>query len=277
MKTALGIAFLLLLAPTRPDAAEVRNLGEEQVQGVLSQEDEQSFKIAPVKPGQTIQAYLSINWAPEARGNVEWVLADQGGATLRTAHHYQPEAATALIEWTSNSEPRPRGYLLHVRGKGGKDAGEILGEYTVRVFLWDQNDGGQGTDAPEDLEKAMELPVAEAGSYSFPECYLSGTADTLDVYKVSVKPNHDLTLKARPILWSGKAPKSKIKWEFLNRSFKKMKDGQSSFAETSPFTVKIFHPQVRSSNRPALFYLRVALEGDSSLVYSLDVDVKERR
>ena len=39
--------------------------------------------------------------------------------------------------------------------------------------------------------------------------------------------------------------------------------------------VKVFHPQVRSGNKPAIFYFLVRIEGDVSLIYSLQTEVKE--
>jgi len=127
------------------------------------------------------------------------------------------------------------------------------------------------------FEKALELPVSEPGVHTFIECFVSGTADIYDIYKISVRPNHSLILKATPVLWNGADKRGKVHWDFLNRSFKRMKDGQSSLSETSSFMVKVFHPQVRSGNKPAIFYLLVKIEGDVSLIYSLQTEVKEGR
>jgi hypothetical protein len=203
------------------------------------------------------------------------VLTDGEGAKLRTVSHRQPEEQPILLEWTSNSEPRPDAYRIQIQGKGGHFPEEALGQYIVQISLWDQNDGDSGTDAPETFEKALELPVFEPGVHNFVECFASGTADIYDVYKISVRPNHSLTLKAIPVLWHGVDKKGKVHWDFLNRSFKRMKDGQSSLSETSTFMVKVFHPQVRSGNKPAIFYFLIRIEGDVSLIYSLQTEVKE--
>jgi hypothetical protein len=56
-----------------------------------------------------------------------------------------------------------------------------------------------------------------------------------------------------------------------------MKSGQNSVSETTPFAVRVFHPQVRSSNKPATFFLLVKIEGEVSLIYSLQAEVKEGR
>ena len=68
-----------------------------------------------------------------------------------------------------------------------------------------------------------------------------------------------------------------VRWDFLNRSFKRMKDGQSSLSETSPFMVRVYHPRVRWGNKPAIYYLLVKIEGEVSLVYSLQVEIQEGR
>jgi hypothetical protein len=258
-------------------AAEEKIVGEGEHKGLIVNEGEQILRVASIKPGQTLQAFISPEWRVEEGGRVEWVLSDLSGATLRTARHHQPEAETLLLEWTSNSEPRPNGYLIRIRGLEGNFPGEILGQYTVNLALWDQNDGNSGTDAPESFEKALELPVSEPGTYQFDECFLSSTADIYDIYRISLRPNHSLTLKAAPIQWKGTDKKAKVRWEFSNRFFKPMKAGQFAVSEVSSFVVKIFHPQVKSSNKPAIFYLLVKIEGEASLVYSLHVDTREGR
>jgi hypothetical protein len=123
----------------------------------------------------------------------------------------------------------------------------------VQISLWDQNDGSSGTDAPETYEKALELPASDPGLHIFNECFLSGTSDIYDIYKISLKPNHSLTLKTVPVQWYGGDKRGMVRWDFLNRSFKRMKEGQSSLSETSPFMVRVFHPKVRSGNKPAIF------------------------
>jgi hypothetical protein len=271
------LAILCWVSAALPLWAEERIAGEGEHRGFILNEGELVFKIGPVKPGQTLQAQVSPQWTAEKGGRVEWMLTDLNGVKLRAGRHQQPEEEPFLLEWTSNSEPWPDGYRIQIQGKGGKVSGEVLGQYILQISLWDQNDGDSGTDAPETYEKALELPVSQPGVHNFNECFASGTADLYDIYKISVKPNHSLTLKATPVLWNGVDKRGKVRWDFLNRSFKRMKDGQNSLSETSPFVAKVFHPQVRSGNKPATFYFLVKIEGEVSLIYSLQVEVKEGR
>ncbi len=273
----LGILLSSLTLAASPLGADERTLSEGEHRGLIPHEGEEVLKVEPIKPGQTIQAQVYPQWNSEKGGRVDWALTDGGGAKLRTASHRQPEEQAILLEWTSNSEPRPEAYRIQIQGRGDSPAGEILGQYVVQISLWDQNDGDSGTDAAETYEKALELPVSEPGVHNFIECFASGTADIYDIYKVSVRPNHSLTLKAAPVLWKGTDKRGKVHWDFLTRSFKRMKDGQSSLSETSPFVAKVYHPQVRSGNKPAIFYLLVKIEGDVSLVYSLRTEVEEGR
>ncbi len=272
-----GFLLFFYAALASPLQAGEKIVGEGEQIGFIVHEGEQILKASPIKPGQTLQAFVSPQWSSEKDGVVEWVLTDQNGARLRTAHHYQPETEAVLLEWTSNSEPKPNAYFIHIRGKGGSFSGEILGQYTVNLSLWDQNDGDSGTDAPETYEKALELPVSEPGTYHFDECFLSGTADIYDIFKISIKPNHSLTLTVKPLQWNGDDKKARVRWEFLNRFFKRMKEGQCTPGGMSPFVVKVFHPQVKSSNKPAVFYLLVKIEGEVSLIYTLQADMKEGR
>lgn len=275
MISSFFLFFCLAIVPPLP--AEEKILEEGEHKGFIVQGGEQTLRINAIKPGQTLQAFVSPHWSAEEGGRVEWVLTDSNGVRLRTARHHQPEAEAILLEWTSNSEPRPNGYVIHIRGMGGNFPGEILGQYAVTLSLWDQNDGGSGTDAPESYEKALELPVSEPGTYLFDECFLSGTADLYDIYKIFIKPNHSLILTAKPLQWNGFDKKAKVRWEFLNRTFQRMKEGQAAFSGISPFVVKIFHPQVKSSNKPTIFYLLVKIEGEASLIYTLQADMKEGR
>jgi hypothetical protein len=280
MVTRIILACLLCffaVTVSAPGRAEEKIVEAGEYRGFVVSQGEQTLRISPIKPGQTLQALVSPQWSVAEGGRVEWVLTDLNGTTLRTARHLQPEAETILLEWTSNSEPKPSAYLIHIRGRGGSFPGAILGRYTVSISLWDQNDGNSGTDAPESYEKALELQVPEAGTYEFNECFLSGTADLYDIYKISLQPEHSLTLKAGPLQWNGKDKKARVTWEFLNRSYKRMKEGESRFSETSPFVVKVFHPRVKSSNKPAILYLLVKIKGEASLVYSLQADIKEGR
>ena len=269
------LAILGCISPALPTRAEERVVGEGQHRGFIVHEGEQVLKIGPVKPGQTIQVQVSPQWKAGKGGRVEWTLADSGGAPLRAGSQHQPNEESILLEWTSNSEPRPDAYRILVQGKGGEFPGEILGQYIVQIYLWDQNDGDSGTDAPETYEKALELPASEPGLHVFNDCFLSGTADTYDIYKISLKPNHSMILKTTPVQWYGADKRGMVRWDFVNRSFKRMKDGKSSLSETSPFMVRVFHPQVRSGSKPAIFYLLVKIEGEVSLVYSLQVEIQE--
>jgi hypothetical protein len=256
--------------------AQEKIVGEGEYKGFIANEGEQTFKVSRIKPGQTLQISFTPQWSAENGARAEWRLEDQDGFKLKAGKQAQPEAATLLIEWTSNSEPKPAMYLFHIRGTGGRSPGEILGQYTLQIHLWDQNDGNLGTDAPESFEKALLLPVSDPGTYSFDECFISSTSDIYDIYKILLKPGHSLSFRAKPLQWKG-GPKGAIRWEFLNRSFKSLKTGQSIFPETQPFIIKVFHPQVKPDTKPALFYILVKVEGDVSAVYSLQAEVKEGR
>jgi len=267
--------FLLGLGTARPLFAQERIIGAGAHGGIILNEGKQVWKVSPIKPGQTIQAVVTPRWTAEQGGKVIWNLEDQDGAKLRTDLHTNPQAEPIVLEWTSNSEPKPSAYLIQVEGMDGNSPGEILGEYTLRIFLWDQNDGNSGTDAPETYEKALLLPASEPGTYLFDECFISGTADLYDIYKLFLKPNHSLSLSARPLLWGGKDRRGKVRWEFLNKSFRRLKEGSSLLSDTTPFAVKVFHPRVKSDTKPALFYILVKVEGEVTLAYALQVDVKE--
>ncbi len=275
----LIFCFVLFLfgAAASSSPARESSVGEGEHRGQIVNREEEILRVGPVKPGQTLQIALSADWSAEEKGRVEWVLTDTRGTRLRTARHHQPDTETILLEWTSNSEPNPSGYRIHIRGMGGSFSGELLGHYILNLSLTDQNDGGSATDAPERYEKALDLPISEPGFYFFEECFLSGTADVYDLYRISVKPNHVMTLEAKPLQWKGNGVKAKVRWEFSNRSLKRMKEGQSVFSETSPFVVKIFHPQTRSSSRPAVFYLLVKIEGEASLIYAIQAETREGR
>ncbi|MBM4333336.1 MAG: hypothetical protein FJ117_19305 [Deltaproteobacteria bacterium] len=260
-----------------PLSAQERIIGEGEHRGFIVNEGRQVFKVSPIKPGQTIQVFLSPHWIIETGGKVEWNLADQDEVRLQASSKTNPEVEPAILEWTSNSQPRPSAYTINVLGMGGSFSGEILGQFTMQVYLWDQNDGNAGTDAPETYEKALLLPVSEPGTYLFEENFISGTADVYDIFKINIKPNHSLTLKATPLHWQGSGQKSIVRWEFLNKSFRLMKGGSSPFPQLTPFAVKVFHPQVKAETKPALFYLLVKIEGEVSLIYTLQAEMKEGR
>jgi len=275
----LSFLFFLLASFTsaRPLSGQERVVGEGEHQGFIIHEGEQVLKVNSIKPGQTIQLILAPHWTTEKGGKVKWTLRDQDKVRLRTITQNQPEIEPLLLEWTSNSIPRPASYSIHVQGMGGFSPGEILGEYTLRILLWDQNDGGSGTDAPETYEKSLLLPISEPGTYVFDENFISGTADLYDIYKIFIKPDHSLTLRAQPSHWQGANPKGKIRWEFLNKSFKRLKEGISLFPQTSPFLVKVLHARQRTDTKPALFYLLVKVEGEVSLIYTIQAEMKEGR
>jgi hypothetical protein len=252
-------------------------LGQGERQGFIINEAEQVLKVDSIKPGQTIQVVLAPHWTTEKGGKVRWSLLDQDKVRLRAVTQIQPESDPVFLEWTSNSIPRPRAYSIHVQGMGGFSPGEILGEYTLRFFLWDQNDAGSATDAPETYEKALLLPISEPGTYVFDENFISGTADSYDIYKIFIKPNHSLTLRAQPLNWQGTSPKARVRWEFLNKSFKRLKEGSSLFAQTSAFVIKVSAARTKTETKPALFYLLVKAEGDMSMIYTLQAEMKEGR
>lgn len=269
--------FLANFAFIRPLSAQEIVMGEGEHQGFIINEGEQFLKVNSIKPGQTIQVILAPHWTAGKGGKVKWSLLDQDKVQLRTVTQSEPEADPVFMEWTSNSVPRPEAYFIHVQGMGGFSSGEILGEYTLRILLWDQNDADSGTDAPETYEKALLLPISEPGTYVFYENFISGTADTYDIYKLFIKPNHSLTLRAQPLHWQGTSLKAKVRWQFLNKSFKRLKEGTSLFSQTSPFVIKVFAARSRMDTKPALFYLLVKMEGDVSMIYTLQAEMKEGR
>jgi hypothetical protein len=278
-KTSI-ILFLLILTNIfsfRSVSAQEKVAGEGEYKGFIVNEGDQILKVSPIKPGQTIQVSFVPGWVGEQAGKVDLRLDDQDGLKLRAASLDHAEVEPAFMEWTSNSEPRPGAYSIHIQGVGGAFPGEILGAYTLRITLWDQNDGDSATDAPETFEKALFLPISEPGIYSFSECFISGTADIYDIYKILIKPNHTLTLRGQPLQWKGVGQKGLAHWEFLNKSFKRMKEGTSLFPQMAPFIVRVFHPRVRNDTKPALFYLLVKIEGDVSMVYALEAEMKEGR
>jgi hypothetical protein len=271
----LFLIFFLTSTPSFLPAAEERQIGEGETKGLIVNQGEQVFRVSPIQPGQRLQTFLNPQWTVARGGRVEWRLEDPSGAKLRSALQKNPETETILMEWTSNSEPQPDSYIIRVRGSGGSFPGQILGHYQLRIMLWPQNDGGSGTDAPERYERALYLPVSEPGSYFFDQCFLSGTADVYDIYKIFLKPGQALTLVAEPVEWKGSDEKAKVRWEFLNRTFRRLKTGECTFARPAPFEVKVIHPPVRGGSKPALFYFLGKIEGDASLVYSLKVETKE--
>jgi hypothetical protein len=279
-RKTLLLAFLFCLVnltSIHPLPAQERIVGEGEHRGFIINEGKQFFKVSPIKPGQTIQIFLTPRWMVEMGGRVEWRLEDQDGASLRAGSKTNPEVDPSLMEWSSNSQPKPSAYYIHVLGSGGVSSGEILGQYTLQIFLWDQNDGNSGTDAPETYEKALLLPVSEPGTYLFNENFVSSTADVYDSFKINIKPNHSLTLRASPLQWQGSGQKGNVRWKFLNKSFRLLKEGNCSFPKTTPFVVKVIHPQVKTDAKPALFYLLVQIEGEATLIYTLQAEMKEGR
>jgi hypothetical protein len=267
--------FLLLILPlllaSTPQAEELV-VGEGEHKGPLISHGKEVLKIGPVKPGQNIQVVCSPQWSLEKEGRVDWSLENANGAKLRVASHTNPETDSISLEWTSNSEPKPDFYVVQIQ-TGGSSSGQALGEYTIFILLRDQNDGDSATDAPENYENALLLPM-EPGIYLFGECFLSGTADLYDIYKIQLKSNHSLNFKAVPLQWKGTS-KGKVTWEFLDKSYKPLKRGQISPRQSIPLGLKIFHPQVRSEAKSAFYYFLVKIEGDASLFYSLYLEIKE--
>jgi len=242
-------------------------LGEGEQKGVLISQEKQVFKVGPVKPGQTLQVVCSPQWSADNAGRVDWSLEDAGGTKLRAASQTNPDTNSLSLEWTSNSEPRPDSYVIQIQPSGGSP-GEALGEFSLFIILRNQDDGGSGTDAPESYEQALLLPAEDPGIYVFGDCFLSGTADLYDIYKIQLKPNHSLSFRALPLQWKG-SPKGRVTWEFMNKSYKIMKKGRISPAQPVPLEIKIFYPQVRSDEKAGLYYFLVKIEGDASLFYSL--------
>jgi hypothetical protein len=271
--TQIFLLFLFFLLVTPSLWAEELVVGEGEQKGPLINQGKQVLKIGPVKPGQNLQVICSPQWTSEKEGRVDWILEDGNGTKLRTASHSNPGTDFISLEWTSNSEPRPDFYVIQIQATGGSSSGQALGEYTLFVLLRDQNDGDSSTDAPETYEKALLLPT-EPGIHVFGECFLSGTADLYDLYRLQLKPNHSLNFKAVPLHWKG-SPQGKVTWEFLDKSYKPLRRGQSSSRSSFPFGLKIFHPQVRSEAKPSPYYFLVKIEGDASLFYSLHLEIKE--
>ncbi len=272
------IPFFLFLSfiPVFALSAEERVVGEGEHVGFIVNEGKDVLKVGLIRPGQTIQIDLSFQWTSE-RGKVDWRLDDQDGVKLRVGSQRVWEMTPVSMDWTSNSIPNPSAYTLTIQGAEGSSPGEILGQYSLKISLWNQNDADSGTDAPETYEKALLLPLWEAGTYQYDECFISGTADVYDIYKVLLQPGYSLSLKTKPIQWKGAAKKGRVRWEFLDKSFKRLKAGVCPILLTAPFTVKVLHPRVKADSKGAVFYLLVKAEGEFSLIYSLQVEIKEGR
>ena len=268
---ALPFCFPLVLP------AQDKVVGEGEHQSFIISEGKQVIQVGPVKPGQTIQVFCAPQWNVEEGGRVEWVLTDGEEKRLRAASQKNPDTDMLLLEWTSNSAPAPKFYRVEIGGKGGDYGGEILGRSHITVCLRDQNDGNAGTDAPESHAKALLLPASDPGTYLFPECFVSGTADTYDIFKIQLNPNHSLHFEAIPLQWKGADPKGRVRWEFLNKSYKSLKKGQSTPAQAVPFGIKVFQPPVKSDPKPGLYYILVKIEGDIGLFYSIQLEIKEGR
>ena len=251
--------------------------GEGEHRGFIISEGKRGIQVGPVKPGQTIQVFCTPQWSTEEGSRVEWVLIDGETKRLRAAFQKNPDTDTVSLEWTSNSAPAPKFYRIETNGGGGEYGGEIVGRSQITVFLRDQNDGNAGTDAPETYAKALLLPALEPGTYRFPECFVSGTADVYDIFQIQLKPNHSLHFEATPLQWKGAPPKGRVLWEFLNRSLKPLKKGQNTPAQADPFSLRVFHPPVKSDPKPGVYYFLVKIEGDTSLFYSLQLEIKEGR
>ncbi len=272
-----AILFLLFLLGVHPLGAQGKVVGEGEYRGFIVNQGRQSLKIAPIQPGQVLQIDLIPQWSAGVGGKVEWQLDDAEGKRLRGGSQASPQTDPISIEWTSNSEGKPSAYFLQVHGAAGSFSGEILGQYIARISFWNQNDGSSNRDAPESFEKALALPIFETGTFLFEECFISGMGDPYDVYKVQIKPNHACTVKAKPLQWKKAGAKGHLHIEFLDRSFRKLKEGNIPFPESTPFVVRVFHPQMRSATKPAVYYLLLKMEGEFSLIYGLEIDVREGR
>lgn len=280
MNFIVSLLFLLLPLLAPPLSAQERIVGEGEHKGFIVNEGRQSFKITSIKPGQTIQVFLNPRWHAELGARVQCRLEDEKGMLLRSALSALTENTKEepiFLEWTSNSQPKPSAYLIHILGSGGTYGGEILGTYTLQIILWNQNDGNSGTDAPETFEKALFLHISEIGNYLFEENFISGTADLQDIYKILVKPNRTLILEAFPTQWHGEGGKGKLRWDIFTRSLKSIKSEICSYNQVNPFKIKIFHPQVKEKEKPALFYFSVRIEGEKSAIYTIQAEVKEGR
>jgi len=268
----LFLLLLPLLFASSLQAQEVF-LEEGEHTGALISQEKLAFQVGPIKPGQTLQVVCSPLWSADQVGRVDWTLEDAAGNKLRAASQTNPDTNSLSLEWTSNSEPKPESYIVQIQASGGSP-GEALGEYSFFTLFRDQNDGGSGTDAPESFEKALLLPAQDPGIYTFGDCFLSGTADLYDLYKIQIKPNYSLNFEALPVQWKG-SPKGRVTWEFLNKSYKILKKGQSSPEQSTPFGIRVFHPLVRSGEKTGLYYFLVKIEGDASLFYSLHLEIKK--
>lgn len=281
MNFILKLLIFLLSFLVCPLWAQERIVGEGEHKGFIINEGRQSFKVASIKPGQTIHVFLTPHWLVEFGGRMQCRLEDERGELLRSVLSTITERANEeplFLEWTSNSQPKPSAYFIHILGSGGAYGGEILGTYTLQIIIWNQNDGQSGTDAPESFEKALLLPFSEPGNYLFEENFISGTADLQDIFKILIKPNHTFTLQAFPAQWHGEeGAKGYLRWEFFNKSLKLLKSGVCSYKQVNPFMVKIFHPRVKGEPKPALFYLSVKIEGKVNSIYTIQAEVKEGR
>ncbi len=269
--------FLLLgLLGVNPLLAQERAVGEGEYRGFIINQGKQVLKIAPIQPGQILQVDLTPQWSVETRGKLEWQLDDPEGKKLRGGSQFFPQAEPISIEWASNAEGNPSAYFLRVQGAGGSFGGEILGQHIIRITLWNQNDGSSNRDAPESFEKALALPIFDTGTYLFEEGFISAMGDPSDVYRIEIKPDHSCAVKVKPLQWKREGPKASLLIEFLDRSLRKLKRGSILLPEDTPFVVRVFHPKVRLA-KPATYYLMLKMEGEASLIYSLEVEVREGR
>lgn len=269
--------FLLLgLLGVNPLLAQEREVGEGEYRGFIINKGKQVLTIAPIQPGQILQVDLTPQWSVGIGGKLEWQLSDPEGKKLRGGSQFFPQAEPISIEWASNAEGNPPAYLLEVRGAGGSFDGEILGQVIIRISLWNQNDGGSNRDAPEGFAKALALPIFDTGTYLFEEGFISGMGDPYDVYRIEIKPDHSCTVKVKPLQWKKEGPKASLLVEFLDRSLRKLKKGDIPFPGDTPFIVRVFHPKVRLA-KPTTYYLMLKMEGEASLIYSLEVEVREGR
>ena len=278
MKKKIHLFIILtILATGHSLEAQEKVGGEGEYRGFLIHQGRQALRITPSQPGQVLQIELAPQWSNPSGGKMVWELCDGEGQRLRGGSQSFPPNDPLLIEWSSSAEGKPSAYVLQLQGASGSFAGEILGQFTARVSFWNQNDGSSQGDAPESYEKALLLPIFDTGTYLFEENFISALGDPCDVFKIQIAPNQSLSLKIKPLQWKKAGGKAALRIEFLDRSLRKLKEGTLPFPEDSPFMIRVFQPQIRSAKKIGIYHLMLKMEGEASLIYGLEVEVREGR
>ena len=83
MGICISLFFFLLSLAAASSLPAQEAISEGEFKGIIVNDGSQVFKISPIKPGQTLQLALSLQWFSEKEGTVKWRLEDQGGTALK--------------------------------------------------------------------------------------------------------------------------------------------------------------------------------------------------